>query len=325
MLRPNHVSSQPSRNLVIVYTEGSQALSDWLTIKEKINAKAPDIDVRIVDNRTNDPAIRDWQLSRPSLVFSPCGLSSFKPAGGKIYVGRRIDKMEQIRRFIAAGLPTPRSVPLIPGLSLNPEIWGEFVLVKPVVEGGAFGRLIMVARAENVGTRFVELTHNGQFKMHVQRAVDAVDDIGRPFVYRALTVFERPLYIGRTTRTTPRPSLAEMCEAGSGLIAHNAIGAEFDRQIANDEDVIYLTRQVSAAMRGSACLGIDIVRERSTGELFVLETNPGGHVWHLSSDMVGAKLSRKIRKKMYNQFGALDVAADALIQKTREEASWFAA
>jgi hypothetical protein len=77
-------------------------------------------------------------------------------------------------------------------------------------------------------------------------------------------------------------------------------------------------------MRECPVLGLDIVRERATGALYVLETNQGGNVWHLSSPVV-MRQPYKSRRQLYNQFGALDIAADALIEKTRQEASMFAA
>jgi hypothetical protein len=76
-------------------------------------------------------------------------------------------------------------------------------------------------------------------------------------------------------------------------------------------------------MRDFPCLGLDIVRQRTTGELFVLETNPGGNVWHLSSAL-GMLYAEKYRRKLYNQFGALEIVADRLIERARQEASWLA-
>jgi hypothetical protein len=64
---------------------------------------------------------------------------------------------------------------------------------------------------------------------------------------------------------------------------------------------------------------IDVLREAATGKLYVLEANPGGNAWHLSSDH-GRRFQANFKVDFYAQFDALSVAADALIDKTRAEA-----
>jgi hypothetical protein len=316
---------QPTRNLLIVHTPGSQDLSDWLEIARKINARAPDIDVRVAGNLTTDSLISRWQVTRPCLVFSPCNLLGFKPVSGKVYVGRALDKMEEHRRLVLGGIPTPRTVALIPGLSLDPKQWGEFVLVKPRAEVSSKGRSIRLARAATVGTQFAELTLHGQLRMIVQDLIDTTDDQGRLYGYRVLTIFGHPLYLGCRTQLTPRPPLAEICDRGTDEIAHNSRGSsDRDTELAFDEDVLALARRAAKALPELPCLGLDIVRERSTGELSVIESNSGGNVWHLSSASARELPPEHLRDR-YLQFGALDIAADALIERTRNEASWFAA
>jgi hypothetical protein len=50
----------------------------------------------------------------------------------------------------------------------------------------------------------------------------------------------------------------------------------------------------------------------------------GGNVWHFSSSM-GLGYPPKYRRRLYSQFGALDIAAETLIDRTRQEASLSAA
>jgi hypothetical protein len=315
-----------TRNLVIVHTPGRQALSDWVTVKAKINARAPDIDVRIVPNQMPRPEITEWQLSRASLVFSACPLM-FKPVGrGKIYAGGPMDKLAENRRLADCGIPTPPMMLLTPGLSLDPGVWGEYVLVKPASLVGMRGRGIVLARADSVGSRFAELTANGRLRMVVQKLIDATDDAGRLGAYRALTMFGRPLYVFLSRHVNPRPPLAEIHDSGSNAIAHNAAikGLRREREFVDHADVLDLAGRAANAMEEFPVLGIDVIRDRPTGELFVLETNPTGAVWHLSSEL-GLKFPHKFRRRMYNQFGALDIATDALIDKTREKASLWPA
>ena len=66
-------------------------------------------------------------------------------------------------------------------------------------------------------------------------------------------------------------------------------------------------------------LGVDIIRESQTGRLYVLEVNPHGAVWHLSSPL-SRKMDPNHVRDLYAQFNALDRAADILIEKARSAA-----
>jgi hypothetical protein len=83
-----------------------------------------------------------------------------------------------------------------------------------------------------------------------------------------------------------------------------------------EEDVIDLARVVHSRFDHLPSLGIDIVREAGTGKLYVLELNSAGWHWHLSSD-VGLENQRSYNLDHYGQFDALNVMANALIEKTR--------
>ena len=91
------------RNLLIVHTPAYQGLADWSKVKSLIEERADDIDVRITGNAEAIEDVRSWQISRPSLVFSPYRLLAYRPLGGKIYAGARMDKLEELKRLAAAG------------------------------------------------------------------------------------------------------------------------------------------------------------------------------------------------------------------------------
>jgi hypothetical protein len=60
-----------TRNLLIVQTVPEQNPSDWIAVKQKIERNAPDIEVRIAENRNRNPVTHAGRIQRPSLVFSP--------------------------------------------------------------------------------------------------------------------------------------------------------------------------------------------------------------------------------------------------------------
>jgi hypothetical protein len=306
------------RNLVIVHTPGQQALSDWTTIKATIEARAPDIEVRIVDNNMPGSATRRWQARRPSLVFSPSPLLDYKPPGGRVYEGRRLNKLEQFEQLARAGVPTPDSVLLRDGVRLDPARWGEIVIVKPTGRWSSYGRFVRLVRTETVAARYRELSDDGRVEAMVQQYVDAVDEQGRGFEVRVLTLFGRPLYALKALEDLSRPPVDEAAD-GDGLIALNRRGVKRTLSLEADDDMLELARRTAAAVPEVPCIGIDIVRDRRTGQALVLETN-GAAVWHLSSAST-ANYPKEIQAGLYTQFDALAAAADALIERTRAEAA----
>jgi hypothetical protein len=315
------MSQAAVRNLLILHTPTAQALSDWEEVKQRIETRAPDIEVRIANNLSRNFVTRRWQASRPSLVFSVAPLRAYQPAGGKVYAGRRLvelGKAEELHRMHVAGLPVPPTVPLTPDLRLCGEPWGEFVVVKPAA--GWRGMMVRLIRIEDLSRRYSELTANGQVPMLVQPYIHHVDDEGRPADYRVTTLFGREVLAGYKFWNKPQRPLADLAADADGIIAVNDTTVEKSRRLIYEEDVIALGRSVHRAFPEIPVLGIDIVRETGTGRLVIMESNPSGYVWHFSSSTGEQHVSDEGRRKMYEQFNALELAADLLIEKTRAEA-----
>jgi hypothetical protein len=106
----------------------------------------------------------------------------------------------------------------------------------------------------------------------------------------------------------------------AGQYANNA-GTRTRRYI-DEPDVLDLARRVARAVPDIPLHGIDIVRERRTGRLMVLEFNPGGNTWHFSSTAGRAtQIEAGGRERLIAQFGAFDIAARVLVERTRAEAA----
>ncbi|MEX2129184.1 MAG: hypothetical protein WD871_13210 [Xanthobacteraceae bacterium] len=309
------------RNLLILHTPTAQGLSDWVEVKGKIQARAPDIEVRIANNVARNSVTRRWQVSRPSLVFSASPLLEYQPAGGKIYAGRRLAELakeEELHRLHDAGLPVPETLRFTPDLRLAGEPWGDYVVVKPVA--GYRGKGIRLVRTEDLSRRYSELTVGGLVSMLVQSYIDHVDAEGCPSAYRVITLFGHEVFASYRSWIQPRRPLAEIAADPAGIIATNDTSAEKFRRFCHEEDVIALARSVYRAFPEIPVLGIDIIRETATGRLVLMECNPSGYVWHFSSNTGQELATPEYRQGMYEQFSALDRAAELLIQKTRLEA-----
>jgi hypothetical protein len=313
------VTIAATRNLVIVHTPNAQALSDWEEVKSRIEASAPDIEVRIVDNRARNSVTRRWQVSRPSLVFSPCPLEEYRPAGGKIYAGRFMPKDQELQRMREAGLPVPETTLLTPDLNLSIGEWGECVVVKPDDGHGGIG--VRVVRVEELPRRYAELTDGGRIRMLVQRYIDNNDADRHHVSYRVLTLFGREIYAGVSYWRGPRRSLDELADDPASMIIRKRADPDRHWELTFDEDVIGLARSVDRAFPESPVLGVDVVRDAGSGRLYAMECHPNGFVWHLSSWIFQQPHFSSLRHDTYRQFGALARTAELLIERTRAEAS----
>jgi hypothetical protein len=310
--------TRPIRNLLIVHTPGCQDISDWLNVKRRIDLAASDIEVRIGSNTTRDPVTRRWQASRPSLVFSPFTLRDYKPKGGTIYAGRGFSKIVQVERLKRQGVRVPLTLRLTPDLAIDPAHWGRYAVVKPL--RGSKGRAIRLVPTRAIAARHDELTLNGTREMVVQPYIDHSDN-GHPTHYRVLTLFGRALYSARNRWGMPRPPLEEIASDPNGIIASNDEKFGRVRTVSNDLEVIAVGEQAHAAFPECPVLGVDVVRDSESGILYVMEVNPAGDTWHLSSLVAKNVYTPKLVRDLYAQFGALDRVAELLIEKTRAEAS----
>jgi len=307
---------EPTRNLLIIQTAHLQDPADWLAVKQRIDRDAPDIEVRIADNGHANSVTARWQVRRPSLVFSPIQLINFVPRGGAIFCGHILGKDEQLRRLSSIDILTPRTAMLSSVHSLDPSEWGEFVVVKPNNSNSSKG--LKLVRSTDLAARYNELTALADDQILVQPYIDHAED-GYPTIYRVLTMFGRALYCVWNRWDKKRPPLAQIADDPSGVIATNDNSMGQVRSLCNDPGIVALGERAHEAFPECPVLGVDIIRDVQSGRLYVLEVNPHGNVWHLSSPFA-KKVDPEYVRARYAQFNALDRAADLLIQKTRSEA-----
>ena len=89
--------------------------------------------------------------------------------------------------------------------------------------------------------------------------------------------------------------------------------------LAGDADVIALAGRAHRAFPDQPLLGTDIVRDVDSGELYVIECNPRGDTWYISSD-TGRLIERANGVDFAAQFEALEAAAGVLIAQARARA-----
>jgi hypothetical protein len=312
------------RSLVLVHTPHVLAIADLHAVAAHARETAPTIATFVVSNTMLNDTARRKAAERPSLIFSPVRLKSFVPLRGKVYQGRAIGKLEQLRLLATAGVRVPKTTVITPKLALDPAEWGPFVIVKPTFLGGSSrGKGIQLMRTERV--RYIAPAnyppdHPGRGgPMIAQQFIDTGKRIA---AFRVLTLFGEPLYCQFNRSETTRPSL----DAGDQEIERAVMATQTvdkDKRFVIDEEVIALARAAHAVFPDVPLKGCDILKDEGTGKLYVLELNPGGNVWHFSSDYLAKVRTAngpEFEAQRLKQFDALRTAGRLLAERTMAEA-----
>lgn len=303
-------------NLVLVHQPTKQAMSDLQTIAAMVTERASDIAVYIVDTKELAWEDADKVAQAPTLVVSPMPIKKFAPPRGRVCQGYEFPKTEQYERLRAIGIPAPDWIKIGPETRLDPEEWGPYVVVKPDL--GRKGAEIRIKRTERVRYKpeadYPEDHPARKAPMFAQRFVYT----GRwPSNYRIVTLFGKTLMCWLCEADHGLPPLEERFAFGGGGVTIVSNKKTSHYSLAFDEDVMALAEKTHAAFPDQPLLGTDIIRDADTGELFVLETNPRGDTWYMSS-ATGQMIQDDNGVDFTSQFGALEIAADVLIARASE-------
>jgi hypothetical protein len=305
-------------NLIIFQVPHRQQISDFLTVRNMMAGRAPDIEVHIISTAIPIPA-DFWRKAaeRPTLIFSPMPLRIDPNIRGAWLICSNRKKSEEIEMLKRAGFPVPDTKMITQGLVLDEAVWGPFTVVKPDI--GYRGRGVMLVRTRHVRWSDTSLLPTDDPRhgrdLLAQRYIHTGDYVR---CYRVMTVLGRPIYALVSLAAEKLPSMDPKAEDEIELeVAAN--GVERKLTLTDDAEVIALATAVSGRLTQVPVMGIDIVREHETGRLSVLELNSSGRTWHLSSDH-GLGHQRDYGLDCYGQFNALSTITDALIEATRSMA-----
>lgn len=308
-----------TRNLILFHLSGYQAISDYMTVRNMMRGRAPDIDVHIVDIKQQIPDVF-WQNAshRPTLHFSFASIALPPSVRGTRLISTSLTKLDEIEMISAAGLPVPEAHLIKPDLNLDEDTWGAFTVIKP--NRAMKGRGVHLLRTNDVrhfdSNKLPEDDPQRGKEFIAQRFIDTGPHVT---CHRVMTLLGRPIYSATSTAVDLRPALESGgADALDVPIAANAMVRKMS--LCNDRDMIEMATSLHAALPHLPVMGVDIIREHGTGKLFVLEFNSHGLVWHLSSKL-GFKQQGENGIDFYNQFNALTTIADALIDATRELAT----
>lgn len=235
-------------------------------------------------------------------------LFRLRPVRGPVLTAKRMGKFEDMERLEAHGIPVPRWMRIPPGE--QPEIpdWGKFVLVKPsAAKRGAGIRVMRRGRVrqrdwdDDLGERFVqEFIYTGRW----------------PVSHRVGTFFGRPIFCLRSEAAPDFPALEDVDSFGSlGGVPIVASRRGCTYALCDDREIIDLAVRASAAFPDVPLLGFDVIREQPSGKLYIVESNPEGWTWMVSTT-TGREIEKAFGFSIRDQFGAIKIAAQALAEAT---------
>jgi hypothetical protein len=290
-------------NLILVHQDTKQDRADYEEIARRVDAE-----VFIVDTKASAVQDARFDPTAPTLTVSPMPIKKFVPPRGAICQGFEYPKSEQYQRLARLGLPVPKWIVIQEQTVLHPADWGPYVVVKPDL--GRKGAEIFIKRTGRVrhrasGFLAQQFVYTGRW----------------PVNYRVVTLFGRALMSWRCEadhRFVPLESRWDFKARGGITVVSNKKDSRYS--LAFDRDVISLAEQAHAAFPDQPLLGTDIVRDADSGALYVIECNPRGDAWLISSVM-GRLIEQANGLDFAAQFGAIEIAAAVLDRETRRRAA----
>lgn len=301
-------------NLVLVASWNRAATLPHLgRIAEKINGLGVNVRATAVlhEKRRQLGLIRLWR--RPALSLSLQRSVRRKLLPGRYMTGAPLLKHDEYARFDAAGMPVPAWRIITPGLQIDADEWGPYVVEKP--SAGMRSALVRIRRTSRIGyvsPESLPADHPGRLgPMLVQKFVYT----GRwPVSYRVVTLFGEVVLCFR--QTSPRgAALDGRWNFGGGGVNIASNTKDMTIELVDDKAVIDLAEQAHrSAFPELATLAFDIVRDAETGELFILESHPYGH-WMFCSER-GRQIEAANGVSFEAQFDAIAKSAGILARET---------
>ncbi len=312
---PNNPSSLFGRrycHLVIVINERFESES-FESLAHVVEELDPSIRVFVERDIPNPTQVSN---SHPTLIFSPALIRQYPQGSGRVYCGYPMSKSEEYVRLEQIGIAVPKWERV--NSSELPDLSGfdEFVVRKP--DYGGRGLQVKMVRKERVKwSPPTESSAEDDFSSLIVQ--EFIYTGPRPTYFRVKTLFGKALCSVQFTASANRPQLHEtqdfksaMKQSGFSIVASGA-GSEF--MLSFDEEIIHFAESAAAAFPDIPLLGFDIVRDVTSGELYVLEANAIGYVWYFSLD-----ITEQFGFPVKEQFDGIRKAAYLLAEKTQQEA-----
>jgi hypothetical protein len=293
----------------------SESIDDFHQIARRAHRLDPSIAVIPIAEHLHSSLIPKPLLNLPMLVIFLVNPPDKEfHLAGKMAV-KRITKLEEYQHFKKHNIPCLPIEDFTWGMTLDKSIYGDWVVLKPQTITSS-GKDVNMVPTDLISTLTLEdfpedhLIRQDQY--YVQKFVKTGE---KPSHYRVLVFLNEVLM---STQSISKITLPETVEIKNILKISVASNNQEYREVKlfKNEKVINFALAISHVLKTIPLLGIDILQDDLTKELYVLETNAGGNTWAFSS-----KIARYFRhaaggkKNFILQYNAWDIAAEALVKK----------
>jgi hypothetical protein len=308
--------------LILVVRE--ESLQDFFDVSNRLIQLDPEIQVIVCDEKIIYEDIPEGFFSLKVCVIylvNPPPLT-FKHELPYISV-KHMTKLEEYWLLKKANIPYLPIEPFIWGMSVDSDLYGDWIVLKPK-RFQSTGKDINMLPRQSLSSLKPSDFPNDHFihcdDYYVQRFVKTGSN---PFHYRAMIFCGEILYSSTNKSYSTYPDLTtDIPTLLNTTIASNIVGNR-ERKIVKDERKNRFALKVAKAFPQFPILGVDIVEDEETKELYVMEINAGGNVWHFSSQIVRnmPEHTHEQTEQMLNQYKALDTAAKALLRFVYKQAA----
>ena len=318
--------------LILVMRPGRQHIQDMIDIAREVAKAAPEILVHIAGPFSTAADVDAWKWSLPTLTISLGRLGKFMPRRGPILQNRAVKKLDQCRRFAAMGIPTPHTERFEFGRHYREEDFSRLSVLKPMpLDLTSSGRDLMLCETRQlhqiVAAEFPPDHFLRKAPVLVQRFIDTGP---KPEYFRVLTLLGEPILWMRVKSAVEQIDLSgsDTAVMDRAIVdprsTYGSVASDFEELLEFEvpSDVSEFAMQIYRGFPDIPLQANDIVREATTGKLFILEINAGGNTWDFSSRRV-AESREKLggRDKLVSIYNPWPRAAKALIRKVRELAN----
>lgn len=298
-------------NLNIVVSPDRCDINDFIEIVDKINEKANDINVMLsklypVDEEVQEEdSLENYDPNLPSLTVCLIDLPGFNP-DGKLIMSKTISKIKQFEIFKQNNINTPLTA--MYDRNMDFSIFDNYVILKPLLPS-------LQSVKENIFVLPIDKVANEKVSYNTPYIIQQFIDSGEcPSIYRAVVFLGEILYKYKISGTVKK--------IGNFIpedFNNKNVSPEIDTRVWDHNQEVYdFAKQISQAFPDIPLLGVDIIEESGTKKLYAIEVNAGGNVWHFATHSRSIKLHPHLAEKRLNQYGAFNIAADALINATRK-------
>ncbi len=303
----------------VIVVHRKESGDNFQEIAKRIKKLDPTIGVTMVSEFLTSKMVPAEFLNLPLLVIYLCNPppTEFNVAA-KLAVKEmsKIEEYEHFKKHNLSCLPIER---FEWGGELDPAIYGDWVVLKPEHIQSTGRDVNMIPTKEISKLKLADfpdghLIHQDSYL--VQKFVKTGE---YPTHYRATVFLNEVICSMEVVQNSIYPAqsnpINELLKnsVASNLTDNRAI------KLMIDNEINAFALRIAEKFPMNPLLGIDVIRDQDTGDLFVLETNSGGNTWHFSSE-IGRKAREYMggRKPMVLQYNAWDRAAEALVKKTHE-------